>query len=399
MMIDNERVRIHIPFTNGYVYNERLYFSALAFNGMFSASVLDYSVVFHGYIPSCALYKPAAYCHTGVGYRSKIIFPPSNVGSILVYQADFNRLSTISIDDRDMDEAFPTECIMQYDNLAVIFPQNMYDGIWKIDLTTFILKRYYEIEQLLRDLSIKRITKYRDKSILILTRRNEIYCFDMHAMKLNKIAELDASWNIMCIRYHKDRCWIILENSFNIYMIENSNLVCFTLEENPEWIGGDMIPYSDFVFAYNEVFVLNYRMYHIMKLDLKNHKIVKAFSYPEGFHFYRSYFNISFPAVGSATVFGNEIIFHPLLGNMMLVYDISTGRVTGRELTISSLDFPFLKDFSMLNRDGIWYELDEPVNLDKMLSYVLDPNNKVSKRQDKAQAGEVIYRTIMEKIS
>ncbi len=94
----------------------------------------------------------------------------------------------------------------------------------------------------------------------------------------------------------------------------------------------------------------------------------------------------------------DKILFHPLLGNMLLIYNTVTGKVTGRELSVSSQDFPFFNDILSVKRCGIWYEHDETVNLDKMLSYVINQKEKDTFQQKELQAGEIIYNKIMEKL-
>lgn len=388
--------KVHIQFNDACIYDDKIWFSAHSFNGIFSYSLTDQELRFYGHIPFCEEFTPALYSYACCD-GDKIIFLPNNTDKILVYTPKTNKFQQIVIPVQYEGKSFLIENYLKQKDKLYLFPASQSEYVWRFDILSFSLERCNAIEEVLYSLDICMKDTIDEDSILILSPKNELFTLDVNRAVLRHIADFDSRWQINRIKYHDHKFWILRRDSLNVYALENNKLTEYNFFEKVKWVETAGCPYSNFVFCGNDVYVLNYSLYNIMRLNHEKKRVETAFEYPHGFRFLKNFFRIAFPALSSASVIGSKIFFHPIWGNMLLIYDTEEKTISGKELYVRKGQLPFLADFSSLKRYGLWYEADEMVTLGRFLNYVKFRDSSHNDDPcDTMTIGNEIYRRIVQ---
>lgn len=205
--------------------------------------------------------------------------------------------------------------------------------------------------------------------------------------------------DIWGIRYDGSDLWLLPYESMNVYKwyLQEDRLIKYESKET-EWITSSGPPYINMAFLDNQIILLPSRLKYIMRIDMETNTIQKAFDYPEGFRFLKNKFGLEeYPAFGAFDILDRKLIMHPLLGNMLLIFDIEKNYVEGLELIVSDEEVPYLSEIMQegYQLNGIYYEAEEAGGLKALIS-LTSRDCKKENRESAGYAGKEIYDKIKE---
>lgn len=370
------------------------------FNGLFSINLDDYTVEYKQSIPF--LEKYIEWVNGGNGYciyEKKIFFFPYNCWSVMAYDMQSNMIQEIPINVSDNSNTYWTAGIFQKEEKVWIFPTKMEQGIFILDMKRMQLERDMELEGVLSDVTFiynfGNVIRLNGEEIAILSGKHSIIGIDVENKRktfCKEFVEIDV-WGI---RYDGNDFWILQYESTDVYqwICNEDRLVRYRLLDE-EWINGKGTPYVNMIFSDNQVILLPCCLKHIMRIDRDTNTIDRAVDYPENFHFFdglaaQSAF-LSFDIIEQ-----HKVLIHPIRGNMLLLYDMKTNHIEGKELTVTKEQVPYLEEVceqKLRQESGIINEKDNfGLNL---LDWCISKKRQNSDEVKTEQAGRKIYNTLV----
>lgn len=397
-----KNAKVYLRYNGAYPIQGRLWALNGGFNGLFSINLDDYTVEYKQRIPS--LEKHAEWAGGGNGYciyEKKIFFFPYNCWSVMVYDMQSNMIQEIPINVSDNSNAYWTAGIFQKEEKVWIFPTKMEQGIFILDMKRMQLERDMELEGVLSDVTFiynfGNVIRLNGEEIAILSGKHSIIGIDVENKRktfCKEFVEIDV-WGI---RYDGSDFWILQYESTDVYqwICNEDRLVRYRLLEE-EWINGKGMPYVNMIFSDNQVFLLPFCLKYIMRVNRDTNKISKAVDYPENFCFFDGLMEyggfLSFSMVDQHTA-----LIHPVRGNMLLLYDMKTNHIEGKELTVTKEQVPYLEEVceqKLRQESGIINEKDNfGLNL---LDWCISKKRQNSDEVKTEQAGRKIYDTLVRK--
>ncbi len=361
--------------------DNKLYFFNMLFNGLFSINLENYSVQCVFQIPFLDDLSFAPYVHL-CSYNKKILLFPNSGESILIYDTENNIYQQLFITIKDVPYNYTTAGVVQLGDKVWVFPHNLNQGILILDLLSFQLQRDFEFEKIFKDYEeILWLGKlYRDKTTFLL-KNNTIIEVDITKKIILLKKDFDKKINIYTTRCDGIDYWILQKASTNVYKWSKleDKLEEYQLSK-AEWITNEGIPYSNIIFVRDMVILLNNRLKYMMQIDKKHNLIKEMKIYPENFRFLLIPFLERWEAFSAFDLIDNKIIIHPVIGNMLLIYDIEKNCMEGKELCVTTKQFPFLKKLVyqvFSGKDNIYFEKDSFGALNKYI-FISDDNEKIN---------------------
>lgn len=389
---------VHVQYCNTCQWKNELWFSNLGFNGLFSIDLRDYLLKYQCQIPFLSKLSFAAYTHAVFSYKDKVLFFPNNCNNILFYNLSNKEIKSIPINPNNSSDICPTIGIAQWNQKIWIFPQIVSHGVWILDLFTFELEKDEKITNELKEMgSIVWLCELNEEGRVCLSKDNEIAELDLKQKKVVSRKKFKKDISIHTISYDGTNYWILQNKSTDVYKWNKvqDKLEKYQLSET-EWIVDEGVPYNNIIFFKNQIILLPARLKYIMKIDQKNHMIGKAIDYPSGFRFIHHQLFQGWAAFSGFNIIGNQILLHPVLGNMLLIYNIEENRIEGKELVVSTQEFPFLVKRSeemLAEKDDIFNEQDDIGTLQAFTNIV---NKKKENLKEQIGLGKNIYKEIIE---
>lgn len=393
--------KVHLQYAGTCQLYDKIWFSNGGFNGLFSLNIADFSIEYKHRIPFLDSQVQWAYADCCCTYHNKLFFFPGNCKEIMIYDVEKDDIQAVSIFPIDGSEIYRTHGIVQLKEQIWIFPQKPIQGIFILNLSTLQIEKDLELCKLFEGKEcIYTVISLNETEIAVLLENNTILQIDIKKKQKIYSKHFDSDMDIWTIRYDSNNFWLLQGNSTDVYEWNQreDKLIKYKLLE-AEWIASAARPYSDIVFCNDQIILMNCRLKYIMKIDKETHTISKAVDYPEGFRFIENCFRINEePAITAIDVIDNKLLLHPMLGNMLLIYDVEKNDIKGKELVVTSDEVPFLEKIigQGLQRNGIFYEAEDIGELEVFLDAVVDQKCTSSNEKDDKGIGQKIYSSVIE---
>jgi hypothetical protein len=255
-----------------------------------------------------------------------------------------------------------------------MIPTELKYGIYVFDLRNHEVYKDDTLSDLFEtDFICARAMECDDNCALLFFRNtNQVIKLNLITKHIEYIKSFDKNIKTYYVCYGNSSYWILPMNSTNIYEWEMEKDIvsvhenkCFTdvISEGPL--------YSNLVFLENETLVLSCRLKKIMRIDRVTGEIDNPLDYPEGFKLVNDKFEW-WPVFSQYIISGNKVLLFPCRGNMLLVYDIETGTMYGKEMVVTKNEVPYLnREMSeiVISKD-ITYERDKRTSLEDFITYI-----------------------------
>lgn len=392
--------KVYLQCMGACQYQNKLWFPNGGFNGLFSIKLKEFTVKYEQRIPYIEEWTQWAFNgNIHCVYNDKIFFFPYNCRHIMSYSIANNDIQIITISARDGRNTYLTAGIEIMDESVWIFPSNLAQGIFKLNLNTMRIECTTELDKALEDVeniyNYDNIIRLSDSEIAILSGKHSIIGIDLCTHKrvyCKQFEEIDI-WGI---RYDGSDFWLLLYDSTDVYRwnFEDDKLEKYQLLET-DWINDKGVPYSNIIFIETTIILLPGSLKYIMRIDKETNTISRAVEYPPNFCFLYDFMNM-FAFSSYHIIEPHNVLLYPLRGNMLLIYDTEKNQIEGRELTVTEEQVPYLKDIikqKFQQEQGILYETDN-LGID-LLDLAVSRNRKYRGNLELKQVGEKIYNTIV----
>lgn len=361
---------VHLQYMGTCRFHDKLWFLNGGFNGLFSLDLKDFSLEFKQKIPFLENQIQWGYFgNVSCTYKYRLFFFPASCKDILIYDIEKDIIQQITIVPEDGAKGYMTMGIVQDCENVWMFPAKLSQGIFVLNLDTLKLSKDTVLSEAFSEkeyINYGNVIGLNESEAAILIGESALKKVDVRGGKLVAYKYFESEMCSFGIRYDGKCFWLLSKSSTDLYRwnpTDDSFEKFELLEKN--WITDSGVPYADIIFVDDQILILPCRLKHIMKIDRETHTIVKAVDYPNGFRFMNNLFGSQgWSAFAAYDEIGDDkILLHPVIGNMLLLYDSGKKSLEGKELTITSHDVPYLSDIIVKrfleDQKVINYELDD----------------------------------------
>ena len=346
----------------------RIYFMNHTFNGMFYLDVEDFSVHFvHRF--SNGQDDALSMSSVNLACGDIIYFFPAKANAIMGY--DFTRQQERIIPIQYFQgENCMLGGIIRLGDIVYMFPSDLGKGIYRFDLQTERIDKEVELSRLFESGFACGNIFIRDDNCALLSMAggNKLAEVNLQTKEIVYSKEFGEDMRNFSVCFDGKHYWILPEGSTDIYEwdIEKDTVRIYT-NENAVWGERQDVAYSNLVFLENEILVLNCHMQNILRINKEKKTIGEPVPFPEGFEIVKNKFP-GRPVCEHYVVLGDKILLFPGNGNMLLVYDIVTRQMSGKDFSVSpeedsvlqkALKESFMREDSFKERDSLWGRLED----------------------------------------
>ena len=265
--------------------------------------------------------KSMTFLHNGAYfYGENIYFFPFKGKIIGVYNKKLESMLSIEIPKAESEMRFLANVQI---GQKVFFVSDTC-AIWECDLRERQVSKKEELSRYVIDQNLDI-----GKSLCISAYEEGFVIWDKKSKSVIKINVVDAQLerfiiniesDIEKIYFAKNRYWILLRDSLNVIAYDKLNNYVTYVADVDEWIcERDRVSYYALYDLGNAgIYITNYNSKYIMKLDMQEQKVKKAFEYPDGF-FVNNQFGSIYTDVHR---YKDNLYFVPDRGSMIISQDI-----------------------------------------------------------------------------
>lgn len=397
---------LHLQYIGTCKSNNRIWFLNGAFNGLFSFDLEKYLLKFHGKIMNSS--EDAQWINPGsvnYAYENKIFFFPVKNRNILVYDIKKNFMKEVALPADYDAEPYFTAGVIEWDGKILLIPFKLSQGIYVLDPMTEKVERDEELCKLIGNegniYNYNNVIQISKTEFVFLLNKCFVIKIDMKQKKKTYCKKFD-NMDIWGIRYDGGHYWLLLNSSTDIYeWISTEDKIIRYFLPDPDWISVTGVPYYNMIFSKKHMIVLPCCLKYIMEIDKEMHTIKKAFDYPKNFRFLRNQYwdSNAWPAFAAYDIIDDhKVLIHPILGNMLLIYDSEKNSAEGRELVATCDQVPYLDkiiDNGFCKKHGVFYEIDD-LGVEK-LEYIMYKFSVKSDKKKNELIGKQIHDMIRKK--
>lgn len=388
----NKESKIHWQCLSTCRVNDEVWFLNMGNHGLFCLNMQDFSIKYIGSKSFMDFNKVLLpyYADSCFSDGNKLLFFPNNCNRIMIYNIAKQEIHDIEIVSKNGTNIFTTAGIAAMGKRIWLFPHDLMQGIWILDLDTLQISQDKQLQDALAGINVIETIIRQDGMQIWVLSENKIYRINIGKREKVLLKQF-ATMHIYTIRFDGSSYWILQSDSTDVYKWNQEDQLLKYQLKNAEWIADEGIPYSNMIFLNNNIILLNYRLKHIMKIDQQRFVIDKAFEYPKNFRFIRNAFYDSWAAFYAFDMVGDKVLIYPVFGSMLLIYDINDGSVEGIEADILKEKIPLLEENTehiMKRENKIYYEYEELCSLCNLLKIAksMEINTK-----DETSFGKKIY--------
>lgn len=300
-----------------------------------------------------------------------------------------------------------TAGIFQKNSRVWIFPGDMSAGVLILDLENLYLEQDIQLAAVLKDVghiyNYENVIQVSEEEVAILSGMDTIVQVNILKKRVVYSKCFGEDIHIWSIKYDGRSFWLLPYESTDVYewRSEIDELVKYKLlEQDTEWIDIPGPPYINMVFFDNKVILLPSRLKSLMGIDKETNVIKKVVDYPEGFKFLKNQFGIErYPAFGAFDIIDKKLILHPLLGNMMLIYNVEENHLEGIEFIVTQEEIPYLNEIILgqtYQETGLYIEKDDFGGIEMLWLMANNKNSEYRNNRKRYDIGEEIHHIICE---
>ena len=279
-----------------------------------------------------------------------------------------------------------------------MFSSNLERGIHTFDLQTEKIDKEIELSRLFVSGFPCGNIFFRNNYCVLLSMGggNQFIEINLQTKEIVYSKKFREDVKIFSVCFDGKNFWILQEGSTDIYeWNKEEDILQVYTNENAVWVDRQDIPYSNLIFLENEILVLNCHMKNILRINKEKKTIGEPIAFPEGFEIVVENKFPGRPVCEHYTVLGDEVLLYPGNGNMLLIYDIATCQLSGKDISVSleedsalreTLKGSFMREAPFRERNNLWSTLDDYVNIIKA------DEDSGSISFFKEQSGKLIYQ-------
>lgn len=384
--------KVYLQFVEASYYKNKIWFPNGGFNGLCSIDLKDFSVKYERIIPFLDNQIKWPYLFASCSCGCRMFFFPWNCNNVMVYDMEKDFLIGIPIVLENSSLTYETIDILELEGKIWLIPGQPKKGFFVVDPENLSIQKDLELSNLFKEIDyIYSIIRLNESIIFILIGERTILAVDIKRKRKIFCKNFSENISIWRIKYDGNNIWLLQNRSTDVYEwnMKDDLLIKYQLHD-AEWITICDVPYSNIIFLKDTILLLPCRLKYIMKINKGSYTISKAFDYPSGFRFLRNEFSISgWSAFVSYNIVQDKIFLHPVLGNMLLIYDFIHDKIEGKEINISSVSIPFQRHINenLYMKNGIYYESDD-IGMES-ISDILDKKSQYN--SDTLSVGKSIY--------
>ncbi len=392
-------INTHLKVGSNCLVKNRVYFCNITFNGVFYLDTQDFSIHFVHKFSFHPDYAVELSLNASLAYNNDIYFFPNNTNVILKYSILKQREEFIPI--QDCNDKFCISSAIRRQDMVYMFPKNLERGIYVFDLKNQRVEKDKKLSSLF--CSEFRCSKghifYDNKDCVMIGRYGGSQLLKINLVTKQIVFEkVMEGMQIYCMCFDGKHCWILTMDSTDIYEwdMENDTLQRY-INKDISWRKKDCIgkqPYSNLVFLEDEILVLNCYAENIWRIDRDKKSIGNPIKYPKKFRMVNNQF-CYWPVYAQYTMLGDKVLLYPYAGNVLLVYDIKTKEVSGKDLLVSDQEIPYLKEVLIENfmEKGECLENDDFGKLESFTSMV-KTNNRNGQVRNHEKVGQTVWESL-----
>lgn len=393
--------KIYLSVRSVYRKGNKIYFFDAELNMLFTYDMYSGSVEF---IETFGEYQKNSYAIFGdyiIENEDELYFMPFYSNLIGIYNTRTDEGRVICIPELEKSYGttyFATNKAVVWKNKIWMFSSNPLIGVYVLDMSTYMVWKDIELSKRLEKYPI--VSKIETVSGCCfyagVSDKDLILMIDIDKKEVEERKIPICNGKIFMFGENGKHIWFELRDSADVYEwdIETNRVIRYSIDEDL-WNKGDKQPYVKFVFWDQETYILGFEIEAIMKINREKRNIEKAFDLPKGFNFFDGKRSIGFNAAFWATdKVEDKLFFFPNRGNKILIYDVKTERITGRELTIDKEKIPNYKELirQRLFDISVADEMDNFFSLYDCLEYEQDKQN--SDRKQEENIGRLIWKEL-----
>lgn len=367
---------VHLGSRAFVLEDDRIWFSNFSFNGLFCLELETGEIELVHKFESVADHEIGSH---GFAYKEgdEIILIPLSFGDVIVYNVKTKKEHVVRLPAR---KGF---CVQTYKIGTKIWmiPSISTDNVLVYDIVTKTVMLDKKMQQTLYDYSEGEEWKIfgersQNRFILCSPGKKKICEVDLDTTEAEflNIPIEDDIFEVVC---DGADYWVLLMKSQDVYKWIRAEEKCERYRVTEEkWVQETcQVPYSQIVFADNNILLMNYYAQHIMRIDKEKKIVEKAFDYPADFRIMKE---LEWGAVFTGAVHDDErLCMVPCRGSHVLLYDLQKRLINGIELVIDKNKISYLENVIEKNmRERCVVESEEMYGLRRFLGLSMQSGNK-----------------------
>jgi hypothetical protein len=327
--IDN----IYLNFRSYVRTKDSLLFANMEFNGLFSMSLETFEIKQIHTFGQAAINQFFCVRQCVVKHKDNILFLMNNTAQGRICFLNLKTNQEKLIDLPGLFKSSTDGCgVFEADNKGWFVPTDLSNGIYVINFDTLDIEKEKKLSTLLEGYKwgMRCVKQGKDSFSFIDMNKNEMVLVNV-VSKTIKILKIPVK-NANGFAIVGDVIWLTCMNDTNVYEwnVRNKIVNTFILEDVDQ-LGDFETPYSNLIFVEEQdsLFLLGGELNAIYKTDRNKHSIYIAFPFPKNFQFINNtlrYYGYHFAEVERVE---DELWFYPIIGNMILIYNIRENSVIG----------------------------------------------------------------------
>ena len=376
----------------------KIYFFNLSFNGVFYVDIDDFSIHFVHKFSSETVGAKMLSTNGILFYEDVIYFFPDHTNRIMKYNIMNQREEIIFIPDDNEESAGIGSAIRKKHEVFMF--SNKSNKIYILDLQKQVVRVDGALSALFKqDCQYTNIISSSDNCALLgIYGSNELIEIDLIHKKIVWSETLKDDVQIYGICFDGNSYWILQTESTDIYELNRADHT-LQIYTNKEVVWEDetsffAVPYSDMIFLKDEILALNCCLKNMLRINKIKKTIEDPIMFPKGFRMVNSQFS-GMGIVGQYTVLDDKVLIYPWRGNMLLIYDIVTRQISGKEFTITEEEVPYIEDvcWQFYRKRPLYKEHDDLVSLTQFIQMIKADSDR-NQGLEQGDIGRSIYRKL-----
>lgn len=371
---------------------DRIYFLNMTFTGLFYLDIHDLSIHFEHLFSEIPAER-IRLAGNSMYYENAIYFFPSMADFIVRYDLLKRQESLINIKDFDEEHFLIIGCARVQDKVYM-FPHNLGKGVFVFDLQKQTVERDEEISLLFKPGFYSGITFLVRNNRVLLSRfsGNEIVEVDLVSKEITFTKIFANDMQIYAVYFDGSEYWILQMDSSEIYTWNReSDTIQIYKNENNSLENIKTGLYSNMIFLKDGILILPLHLRNIFKINKEKKTIEEFKDLPEEFELVDNRFGYH-AVCFQYTLLEDKILLYSDSGNMIMIYELSTAKLSGKKLLISERDVPYLREIlkKIIYANKTYTENDNVQSL-KNLTGILDQSFRKMSMDNHKNVGRLIY--------
>lgn len=371
---------------------DRIYFLNMTFTGLFYLDIHDLSIHFEHLFTEIPAER-IRMAGNSMYYENAIYFFPSMANVIIRYDLLKRQESLINIKDFDEEHFLIIGCARVQDKVYM-FPHNLGKGVFVFDLRKQVVERDEGLSRLFKPGFYCGITFLVRENQVLLSRfsGNEMIEVDLVSKEITFSKVFADDMQIYSVYFDGSEYWVLQMDSSEIYTWNReSDTIQVYKNENKSLENVKAGLYSNMIFLKDRVLILPLHLRNIFRMNKERKTIEEFKTIPEEFELIDNRFGYH-AVCFQYTLLEDKILLYSDSGNMVMIYELSTGKLSGKKLLISEKDAPYLREIlkKIIYANGAHIENDNVESL-KNLTGVLDRGFRKKGMDDQENVGRLIY--------